>query len=396
MLDESVTVLLAVCDQDLAGRVQAALEKEENVQIVARIVDPSEAVQSVISAEPDIVIICESENHPWHRICNFITLASPRSKIILLAEESDAATISTAMLLGIRQVLTFADGPSLLPSVIARLQAVEEVGASEEYLKVTDPHKFARLIGLSGAKGGVGKTTIAVNLGVALARKSIGGVVIWDAYSQFGDVASIMSLSPTRVLAELGNVHEDVEDEFLLDFTIHHESGADVLLTSDTPIAMDAISPALAERVIAALRKRYRFIVADIPPIIHPTSILLFSRCWRLLVVTTLKDFMSVSDAIKLVKALEPHHVTGAAVQIVPNRMGRGDSVKEKELESLMGRKVIQTVPDDPQVIYASNVGRPICDSNPQSPAARAIRHLADLIVEAASSFGESRDERTG
>lgn len=156
-----------------------------------------------VTSSPEVIVVGDCSDAGWVEVCNFVRLASGASWIIALFDhEPDRQTIDTAMLLGARQVIN-------------HLLRLEGSRVSEEYVRATDPQRFPRIISICcSAKGGVGKTTIAVNLAVALAAKNVGGVAIWDAYSQFGDVANIMGLEAPRLLAELAEFkNEEVDEE---------------------------------------------------------------------------------------------------------------------------------------------------------------------------------------
>ena len=382
------TVLLALVDRDLRRQVSEVLEGGQGIRILGAVADSTEMVQSALTSAPTVVIVEASPKTAWVEVCTYVSLVSPASWIILLVEEEITREIvNTAMLLGVRQVLPVPEGVLDIPVIVGRLRQVQESKESHEFLMAADPLKCPRLISVSGAKGGVGKTTLAANLGAALAAKNVRPIVIWDAYCQFGDVANVMGLPTNRTLAELTQLKpEDLDEDLILNYAVHHDSGADVLLCPDTPLPLDAVGESFTDQVIKALRKRYRFAVVDTPPLFHDMSNLIFARCWRLFIVTTLKDVTAITDAMKLMQAIE-QGTRGTPVRIVANRVGRGDSIKEREVESLLGKPLTAAIPEDPTVAQANNLGVPVFKVAPHGLASKAFLQLADLLVQSASTF---------
>ena len=385
-MSTAATVLLAVRDRDLQAHLMRVIE-DEGFQAVGAVEDPVEAVQLAIAYRPAVVVVDDCPPLAWAQVCSYLRLAAPESSVILVTEQVTEQTVQSAMLLGVRQVLSRVEAAALLPAIIEKLRDLEEMRLSEAFTRATDPQLCARLVSISGAKGGVGKTTLAANLGETLASMNVGPVLVWDAYCQFGDIASIMAISGARPLSDLTDMGEDVDDDMILSCAVQHPSGAAVLLTSDKPVPFESFSEAFVDRVIKAVRSRYRFIVVDTAPILHPMSNIIFARSWQVLLVTTLKDVTSISDGLKLLQLLEPKYVRREAVRIVANRVAKGDSVREKEVESLTGKPLAAVIPEDPSVGQANNLGASILQVSPKGPAARAITQLAEALVESAATF---------
>ena len=201
MTNDRTTVLLVVGDAGLGRSIAEALGKDDELHVSALVQDPVEAVQTALAMGPDLVAVADCPGFPWADVCNMIRLSCPACWTVLLTtHDSNEGVADTAMLVGVRQVIRVPDGLSRIGDIINRLNVVDSKCEDEDYIKTTDPHHFPRLIAVSGAKGGVGKTTIAANLAVALSSKNVGNVIVWDAYSQFGDIANIMGLKPNRIL----------------------------------------------------------------------------------------------------------------------------------------------------------------------------------------------------
>lgn len=374
-METPTIVLLVIANDQIREAAYSVLSQSEAVDVVAAADEPIEAVQTALAMSPDMAVISDSAGLPWLEVCNMLRLACPDCRVVLLTGPAhDDKILERAMLVGVRQVIWVQDGLDGLLDAIDKLETLQDVRETQEYIRATDPQQFPRLIAISGAKGGVGKTTIAANLGVALAKQNAGGVVVWDAYAQFGDVANLMGLHPSRVLTELADVKPDtIDDELVLSYAIHHESEADVLVTADMPVPLDHLRADTVMQIIRALRRRYRLIVADTPPTLDSISRTVFANCWRALLITMLKDASSLLDAMRMIQQLEPEYVRADAIQVVANRVARHDPVKEAEVESLTGKAVALMIPEDQSVGTANNIGKPVCQYDARTPPQRGL-----------------------
>ncbi|MCI0477899.1 MAG: response regulator, partial [Anaerolineales bacterium] len=147
--------------------------------------------------------------------------------------------------------------PELVLRVRSLLARIASTGVKPK------PAQRGKLWAVFGAKGGVGKTTIAVNLAIALAKQPNTRVALVDADFSFGDIAAHLNLSPSRTILDLAPRLHDLDDVLLSKVLIGHESGVRVLLGPYRPEDAERIAPDALQIILRALTEMFDYVIAD-------------------------------------------------------------------------------------------------------------------------------------
>jgi len=272
------------------------------------------------------------------------------------------------------------------------LEAVRQAGAltehmdGPEYQLVTDPSKMPVTIAVTGAKGGIGKTTIATNLAICLQKEFPGQVVLVDFIGQYGDVPLLLDMHPPGGLGELMLVDE-LDADMVQSQLAQHSSGLWILAAPNgsdmSRIEPNIRIPYIAD-LISILRSKYRFVVFDAPPLIGNISSYLFSRCNFVVVVTYLVDLAAIRDTGTLIETLANSRRPTESIKLVVNRRSQRNPFSTADLQQTVKHDIAVEVPEDPTAVTAAlNEGIPLTLKAPGSPVAQAIRGLSkDIIAE--------------
>ncbi|NJD66457.1 MAG: hypothetical protein FIB00_14675 [Chloroflexi bacterium] len=244
-----------------------------------------------------------------------------------------------------------------------------------------------QVITVLGAKGGVGKTTIATNLAIALERASQGAVALVDGDPLFGDVALSMDLgvqsSLAEAVADLSSPEPRDTREFMTPCF-----GVSVL-----PARARALHGALVTgddlaAVVARLRQSFDFVVIDTGGAFTDLSTAAADAATTRILVTT-TELNSVRDAARAIRWLRHRGGQGAHVpQLLLNRGGMCGGLSRSEVERELGVSVAWSVEDDKRLLRAMQAGIPVVERYPDSRAAVAIRGLASSFVHVPGSPG--------
>lgn len=378
----------------------------EAIEVVGLARDGQEAVQMALQLEPDVTLLdaalavldgCQA--------AEMIGLARPGAVTVLLVEGTEdvglkdwvtrssalsphSSTVRRAMRAGVRDVV-FRQGGTWagadLNSVLETVKRVVEAGRvreTPEFRNATDPARMPMTLSISGAKGGVGKTTLCVNLAVALAQEHPSQTVLVDLYSQFGDVATLLNLRPQRTLVDLVTAAGELDLALVEEHLEAHESGLKVLVGSAMPQPLDLFTTTFLERVMGVLKRQYRFIVVDVPPFLHSGTLYMLAHSQAAVLVANLFDLTTASDTQKLLQTLRGGYVPPERLHVVLNRVSRENQLQVPDLEKALGQRVAGAIPNDGRLVPASiNAGVPFVLTHPRSRITQAVRALGRTLT---------------
>jgi pilus assembly protein CpaE len=248
------------------------------------------------------------------------------------------------------------------------------------------------VIVVTGAKGGIGKSTIATNLAVGLAKRTGDKVAIIDLYTQFGDVSTMLNIRPTRTIVDLVSMTDELDIQLVEDHMVEHESGVRVLIGSVDPVALEAIPVPTIEAILNTLRLNYRFVVIDMPPFLHSAHLHVLTYCSTLLLVANLFDVTTVSDAKKFFQVVEGRYVAKEKIHLVLNRSSKFNRLVASDVVRALDHPVAAEIPNDSRLVYAINQGIPIVMSRPNSPVAQSIQQLVDAVSQSNGTNGKAHN----
>lgn len=239
--------------------------------------------------------------------------------------------------------------------------------------------KRGEMIVVCSAKGGIGRTVMAVNLAVALTKKNI-QISLLDGNFQFGDVALALDLHPTFTIKDVAEDIETMDRYTLASFLIHHSSGVKVLAAPERPEYADLITPALIDRVCELLLSHHDYLLVDTGVGLQEKTLQFIEKADQIFVLTTLE--MTAIKNTKLM--LETLEVLGYRdkVQLVINRSTMDSVIKAPDVPDILGVETTIYVPNDFALVSQSlNIGIPFVMNQAKSDTAKAIFKMAEQLI---------------
>jgi pilus assembly protein CpaE len=348
------------------------------MEVVGQARDGQEAVHMTLVQKPDLVLL-ESDLPvlDGYEAAQLITLASPGTLVGLIGGAETPADLRRALRAGVREFIPRPFRPETLGAALQSLLSIEERRHSAEFVNMTDPARIPMTICVTGAKGGVGKTTITSNLACALAQENPGNVVLVDLYTQFGDVATMLNLSPRRTVADMVPLAEELDPQLVADHLEAHNSGLRVLIGSVDPKPLDFFSTRFLEELMGVLKRSYRFIIVDVPPILHPGTLYMIGHSQAVVLVANLFDLTTASDTKKLLDAVKGKQVPEERLRVVLNRVSKENQLQIKDIERAFSHPIAATIPNDGKLVPTSiNRGVPFVITHPDSAIAMSIKEF--------------------
>ena len=310
-----------------------------------------------------------------------LRVTRPALSVILVRRRVDTGVLAEALRSGMREVVEERDLTGLGEAVRR---------ARELYVAVTGParvdgdQRIGTLISVFSPKGGVGKTTCAVNLTVALAARGA-RVCLVDLDLAFGDVALTLQLPPVRTIGDVVALDDDIDPDTLEPLLTQHARGFATLLAPVQPDAKDTISVALVARALAVLKSRFDFVVVDTAPAFDEHVLQAIDASDHLLMVTTL-DVPTLKNVKIANETLDLLNFPRTRRHLVLNRADDKVGLSAEKVETTLGMSVAQAIPTSTDVAHATNAGEPIAASHPRHAASQAYAKLAERLAAASSA----------
>lgn len=313
-------------------------------------------------------------------IAESLRLTRPTTSVILLRKEYDTDVLHRAMQAGCRDVVRTEDSSGIRAAVDRAQQLWQALhgaaGGSQQ----------GHVITVFSPKGGVGKTTTAVNLALALGDGGARKVCLVDLDLAFGDVAITMQLFPSHTIEEAIGGEELLDAAMVEELLTRHEQGLMVLAAPNLPDARDRITALLVARLLRALRESYDYVVVDTAPSFDEQTLQALDETDECVIVATL-DVPTLKNVKVALETMDLLNVAVGHRHLVLNRADDAVGLDDSKVEGILGMSITTGIPSSTEIAAATNSGRPIIVANGDHPASRAYRSLASRL---ASGFGDS------
>lgn len=396
-----IRVLVSENQPGDADRLVGALGEAGDIQVVGLTRDGLETVQMIAQLHPDVALVrAQMPGMDGFQVCRLAAVASPHTCCILVAEAPNAEDIlgREAMRAGARAVISLQADLGVLLRLISDLASVTPALDDTDLQIASDPTRVPFTVAVTGAKGGIGKTTITTNLGVALARRFPDQVVVVDFVGHYADINLLLDIPADGSILELAD-YDEIDEALVMSRLSRHESSLRVMAGVNSAASMDApgrLGLATVANLLGILRRRFRIILFDIAPIVYPLSQYVFLRSNLIVVVSVLTELSTIRNTGSLLASLVGPHIPAERVKLVANRVDPTDPFGVADLQQTAKHPVLLQIPRSNEVVLgALNSGVPFVISRPTSPVARAVESLAEVVV-AEMPKGEERTPSAG
>jgi pilus assembly protein CpaE len=252
-----------------------------------------------------------------------------------------------------------------LSSTISRLSSAEHRQSAA-----------GRLTTIVSASGGCGRTLLAANLAVAIARRN-GQCALFDLDLCGADLATTLNLKPRHTIADLCRNIDKLDQKMFEQSLLGHESGASLLAAPENWEESKYVSLDGLQKTLRFARNLFADVVVDLDVFADKDFVSALQQSTAILLMVRL-DFASLRNARRLLAYFERGGVDMENVRLVAARSGRQKEISTAQVESALGLKIRHSIPEDPNAANNSlNCGVPVVLETPNSALSKAIQSLA-------------------
>ena len=250
----------------------------------------------------------------------------------------------------------------------------------------TRPTGAATMVAVLGSRGGVGTTSLAVNLAATLACEPGNGVALVDLDLALGDADIALEVNGIEniSIADLARNIERLDMNFLRRALVKHDQTGLAILRHPLEIMeMGVIHEGHVERILNLLKISYSHLVLDLSKSLLPTD-LMAMRMSDTILLTAQLELSSLRNVVRLIHCMSNEEGLAEKIRVVINRVG-AESIEEgismKKAEEVIGKPIFWQIPNDTKALIAARVaGAPLVKHNPKCRAQAAIQGLAHAL----------------
>lgn len=301
--------------------------------------------------------------------------------VVLLAAQPDPGFVLSALRAGVRDLLEpdadVAVIVALLDRAVTSATRRRRTGPREQ---ASAEHAAGRVIAVVSPKGGVGKTTVASNLAIGLARSAPHGTVLVDLDVQFGDVGSALAITPEHSVYDAVHGPARRDTMVLKTFLSAHPSGLYALCAPDSPDGVEELTGGDIAHLLRQLASQYRFIVVDTAPGLSDHTLAALDQATDFVFVSG-PDVPGIRGLRKELEVLAELGLHPLKRHMVLNGADFRAGVSLRDVESALGTNVDVVIPRSRAVALSTNQGTPLLYGTVRGPATRALQKLLERFV---------------
>lgn len=357
--------VLALSDPEYSTQLESILECEY-INRMAIMQPISANLERAVSLPVDVVILytykfSESEV----KFLEQLYMRRTDMAMVLLCPEAGADIMTRAMTCGVSRVVTTdMDPKDICSSLVMELARLRNRQSS---MRVQDYD--SRVVTVYGAKGGCGKTTVAVNLAVAL-QKSGKKVALLDLDLEFGDVGVFLNLPRCEGISDLIG-EPKLTASTVSNYLVRHASGVMVLCAPPSPEYAELVHPDHIERIVTVLRAEYDYLIFDTPSTMNDCTLAAMEQADVIYMITNpeISTLKNTRVCLEILKTLDYFR----KVKMILNRDGES-FISERDVENALDMKLALVIPADGKSnISAINRGIPVVTSAAKSKLSKTV-----------------------
>jgi pilus assembly protein CpaE len=379
---DKIKILVVDDIEDTRKHIVKLLSLEDDFHIIGEATNGIEAVEKSQSLEPDIVLMdINMPEMDGISATEIISIKCPYSSIIIMSVQEEQEYLRKAMMAGARDFLVKPFNPEELVSTIRKIYQKSKERMGSFQVPQEQRKQPGKVISFFAMKGGVGKTTIALNSAIALAHLSEKKVVLMDLDLQFGDIGLMMGIKSPNTIAELCQDPSPFNADKIEPYLVNHPEGKiDVLLSCSTPEMAEIVGGEQVREIIENLSYMYDYVIIDTAAIIRDIELMVLDLSHIIFLVGTL-EITAIKDLKLSLKVFNNLEYDAEKIRLILNRAIPPLGIEPEMVEKTLEKKADILLPSDGQLaVRALNAGKPFYLYELNSDLIKGMDNIARLI----------------
>ena len=299
------------------------------------------------------------------------------AEVFLISDNSDPEVLIQAIKTGAKEFFT-------LPLKEAEVkQALKELKKKIKRASRRNSPQTGQIITVVGSKGGIGTSTIAVNLAVDLAgKKSVQSVALIDMNMMFGEIPLFLEIKPGYHWGDIIKNISRLDSTFLMNTLTKHSSGVHILPSPCSLNGSSAVAPEMMGHLVGFMQKLFDFVIIDAGQSANEISLKVLEMSDNILLISLL-SLPCLSNTNNLLQSISDlGFLPEERIRIVINRYLTKSEISLHDAEESIHKKIFWTIPNDYNTtMSAINNGKPLSKIASKTQIARNLNDLADKFV---------------
>lgn len=394
--NKKIRVLIVDDIQETRDNLKKLLYFEDDIEIIGAASNGREGVEQATALRPDIVLM--DINMPGMdgiQASELISQQDPNIQVVMMSVQGEADYLRRSMLAGAREFLIKPFSSEELANSLRRVHQLAATRAravapslapiavppDAEYAQyVPRRPQTAKIIAVYSPKGGVGVSTIAVNLALALQDETRARVALVDTSLQFGDIGVLLNLPTGRTFADIVEAKIEPDEDLLNGILVAHTSGVKVLASPPQPETAELVTPEILRQTFAVLQKMFDYIVVDTGKAINDPLLAVLDMAEQIILVST-AEMSALKDAKLFFEVSHKLEYPASKTVLILNRYDGKSDIKAQDIEAIIKHPITGAVPrDDKATGLAQTRGVPVLLTQRGIPFSQAHLKMARML----------------
>lgn len=390
---EIFRVFIVDSNPETREKVRTQLKSEKGIEVVGIARSGKEAIDQVQESEPDVVILdVNTTDMDEIAVTEAICRRVPFCQVIVLAVQVDPNYMRRAMLAGARDFIVKPPLPDELRSAVYRagglaherrdnsMRALPQMGQDSQAAKPVNQVNLGKIVVIYGPKGGVGATSIATNLAVALQTQKFKTALV-DGNLQYGDVAVFVNETGYHSILDLTPRVDDLDPEIIASVTLKlAKTGLDVIIAPNRPELAEKVSGEEFYKVLQYLRRMYAYVIVDAATALNDITLAALDAA-DLVVIVMVQEIAAIKNTRMFLGVTDGLHLHRQRILVVMNQFDKKIALTPEKVGENLKQEVACIIPSEPQIARrAANQGIPFIQNSQHEPIGKGILELTELI----------------